>query len=314
MVLVVILLILANIVSIPFILLGVSHYSSTHKNGPASATAKFSPKLSGRLQEIVGTGLREKLEDVSVKVVSGVDTTEVTVKNLKGSAEPSKYEEVLKNVLGAKSQPTKLPRFQQDRSLFPGVSELLTEPLVLIGGVLAVQGSILLIWLVGRKAYFKGPRELPPFHRAKLGTALLVGVLMSVPVAFLSNLLDTTLRQLMNTPGESVWEAVSQFPAWGQSAVVASGVIGAPILEEIFFRGMLIGLFIKIRKPWVGVALSSVAFGLAHLQDVPTVLSITAMGLVLGTVYVKTKSIYATITIHMLNNAYAFAMLLMAGK
>jgi len=69
-------------------------------------------------------------------------------------------------------------------------------------------------------------------------------------------------------------------------------------------------LFIKAGRPWLGVVLSSIVFGIAHLQDLSTVTTIAIMGLVLGAVYVRTKSIYATIAIHVVNNAISFGLLL----
>jgi len=137
-----------------------------------------------------------------------------------------------------------------------------------------------------------------------------IGMFLGPIVAIASNYLDSFLRYLLHVPETSIWDAATGFPLWGKIGVVFCGVIGAPILEEVFFRGMLMGVFQRIGKPWVGVAVSSVIFGIAHFSDAPTVLTITVMGAMLAIIYMKTKSLYTTMTIHMVNNAVSFWLLL----
>ncbi len=89
--------------------------------------------------------------------------------------------------------------------------------------------------------------------------------------------------------------------------LVFVGVIMAPFIEEIFFRGFVYcGL--KQKYNWKTAALiSSALFAIAHMQLValiPTFL----MGLVLTYLYQRSKSIWPGIILHLIVNSFAFGM------
>lgn len=78
--------------------------------------------------------------------------------------------------------------------------------------------------------------------------------------------------------------------------------ISAPIMEEIVFRGGIIGLWLK-KFPIVGIAVSSICFGLVHgPTDVISFLIYGLMGVVLAYSYYKTQRIEVSMSIHFLNN------------
>ena len=139
------------------------------------------------------------------------------------------------------------------------------------------------------------------------------GVFLALPVSLTANLIDSGMRAVFDLPNDSMWDVVVNFSMGGKVAIVFMGVIGAPICEELFFRGMLVGAFNKVQLPWLGVAVSSILFGLAHFQNVAVIVSITLMGVLLGAIYVKTKSLYASVAVHMLSNAFAFGALLLSN-
>ncbi|KAF1296485.1 CAAX protease [Enterococcus sp. JM4C] len=76
----------------------------------------------------------------------------------------------------------------------------------------------------------------------------------------------------------------------------------APIMEEIVFRGGIIGLLFK-NYPIVGVIISSLLFGSVHQSDnFISFLIYTTIGFVLSYSYYKTKCLEVSISIHFLNN------------
>jgi membrane protease YdiL (CAAX protease family) len=81
--------------------------------------------------------------------------------------------------------------------------------------------------------------------------------------------------------------------------------IGAPIMEEILFRGLIIGkLFPK--KQMIGLVISSFIFGLSHTPtDLGSWILYGGMGMVLGFVYTKTGKLEASVTLHILWNSIA---------
>lgn len=88
-------------------------------------------------------------------------------------------------------------------------------------------------------------------------------------------------------------------------------VIMAPIVEELVFRGILMG---RVFNPdsIVGLILSSLLFGLAHMPNSIGVWIVYAgMGFVLGTVYRKCQKLEYCIMAHMINNTIAVSMMLL---
>lgn len=74
--------------------------------------------------------------------------------------------------------------------------------------------------------------------------------------------------------------------------------IFAPILEELVFRKIIFGSLYKRMNFFWAAILSSVAFGVIHL-DLTHLLIYTGMGLVFSYLYVKTKTIIVPIIVHM---------------
>lgn len=88
-------------------------------------------------------------------------------------------------------------------------------------------------------------------------------------------------------------------------------VIMAPVVEELVFRGILMG---RVFNPdsIVGLILSSLLFGLAHMPNSIGVWIVYAgMGFVLGTVYRKCQKLEYCIMAHMINNSIAVSMMLL---
>ncbi len=84
-------------------------------------------------------------------------------------------------------------------------------------------------------------------------------------------------------------------------------VFAAPIFEEVLFRGRLYGLLRTKVSPMVSVLLSSLMFGLMHLQPA-IMLEGVLMGLLFSYAYLRSRSIFAPVILHMCNNALAYAL------
>ncbi len=85
--------------------------------------------------------------------------------------------------------------------------------------------------------------------------------------------------------------------------------IGAPVIEETFFRGLLYGALKRI-IPWQGaVCVSGLAFGLVH-NDMFRFLPLAAFGILLAVLRERTNSLSIPIIIHMLHNGFMLALAL----
>jgi len=82
-------------------------------------------------------------------------------------------------------------------------------------------------------------------------------------------------------------------------------VIAAPILEELIFRGIILEGFLKIYSPTRSIILSSILFGLVHLNPWQF-LSALVIGIFMGWIYYRTNSLWLTIIIHATLNLFSF--------
>ena len=86
-------------------------------------------------------------------------------------------------------------------------------------------------------------------------------------------------------------------------------VVLVPITEELLYRGVFTSFFFK-NQPFWQVAMSGVIFGLMHSSTnfISTLVYVT-MGWILAYVYVHTKNLSNSLTLHILNNAPFIAVL-----
>jgi membrane protease YdiL (CAAX protease family) len=82
-------------------------------------------------------------------------------------------------------------------------------------------------------------------------------------------------------------------------------VIAAPILEEMIFRGIILDGLLKKYSPLKSIIISSILFGVAHLNPHQFVAALI-IGFFSGWVYYKTKNLTLSIMIHFVNNLFAF--------
>ena len=82
-------------------------------------------------------------------------------------------------------------------------------------------------------------------------------------------------------------------------------VVAAPLLEEIMFRGIILDGYLKNYRPWQGILVSALLFGVIH-GNLPQGIGAFVLGVFYGWFYWKTNSILPVIFLHLINNAIAF--------
>jgi len=91
--------------------------------------------------------------------------------------------------------------------------------------------------------------------------------------------------------------------------LVKAAVI-TPLIEELFFRGVLLGSVRRLLgSSWSAVLLSSVAFGLVHMGVPASVLPLTSMGVVLAVLRIR-AGLAACVIAHGLFNVRTLALAL----
>jgi len=104
----------------------------------------------------------------------------------------------------------------------------------------------------------------------------------------------------VDTQGDQILQlfATLDSPVW----FILVGVIFAPFVEELFFRGFLFQGF-RQKYGWVaGAFLSSIIFGLAHL-DLVAFIPTSILGFLLAYMYHRSNSVWPGIILHVLVNA-----------
>lgn len=135
-----------------------------------------------------------------------------------------------------------------------------------------------------------------------LGAALVSFYLISL---IAPSFIDSLLRQVANTP----------VPQRSLSSLnnILSGIatiIVAPIAEEFLFRGIILQRWATKWNIQVALLLSSLLFGILHANFI----GLSVFGLVMGVLYIKTRTLLVPIICHALNNILAVGISLLPNN
>jgi membrane protease YdiL (CAAX protease family) len=115
-------------------------------------------------------------------------------------------------------------------------------------------------------------------------------------------------------PEHQVLEALQNdpLPPWGTLHLTLQAVVVAPLVEELFFRGLLLqSLWHLTGLAWPAVLLSALLFGLVHLSVPQSVLPLVTMGCALGYLRLRHRSLGLCIAVHVLFNLRTMSMALL---
>jgi membrane protease YdiL (CAAX protease family) len=111
----------------------------------------------------------------------------------------------------------------------------------------------------------------------------------------------------------------NQNSPWAWS-IAALAIIGAPVVEEIIYRGFLQSAFLKLTgKPWLSILITSVLFMGVHMMpgsNIPwySAATVGILGLCMGIAFERTKEIGVPITMHVLFNLANVVLAMMFAK
>lgn len=83
--------------------------------------------------------------------------------------------------------------------------------------------------------------------------------------------------------------------------------IGAGVLEEVLFRGIIQNSFLQRISPMFAILLTSVLFGVMHLNFIQGITAFI-LGLYLGIIAYKTKSLFPVMLAHFANNFFSLLL------
>lgn len=117
------------------------------------------------------------------------------------------------------------------------------------------------------------------------------------------------LRPLLKTLFESYDETISSIFISDTIIVGVYVVILTPIFEELIIRGILFNRLRYTLPFYVANIIQALVFGIYHLNLIQGIYAF-GFGLVLGYVYEKTRTLWASILVHMLINGSAFLIMM----
>ena len=143
-------------------------------------------------------------------------------------------------------------------------------------------------------------------------TGWLFLILMTVAFGFISEL----LRQFFGLVGQGLNQSNIQSTFQEQPLLIAvfACVIG-PLVEELFFRQILLRYLRKSLPSWLSILLVGIVFALTHMHNVSLSEWVGAVGylgggLAFSIIYVKEKeNVYYPLLVHMLGNSLSFIIL-----
>ncbi|MDK2411044.1 CPBP family glutamic-type intramembrane protease [Aphanizomenon sp. PH219] len=91
-----------------------------------------------------------------------------------------------------------------------------------------------------------------------------------------------------------------------------TAAIAAPFFEEFLFRGFLLPSLTRYTSVWGAILISSLLFAAAHLS-LSEILPLTALGIVLGIVYTRSRNLLSSMLLHSLWNSGTLISLFLLG-
>ncbi len=145
---------------------------------------------------------------------------------------------------------------------------------------------------------------------------VLKGWLFLFLMTILFELLSSILRQFLGLDGQGLNQSNIQSTFQEQPLLIAvfACIIG-PLVEELFFRQILLRYLRKNLPTWLSVFLVGLAFALTHMHSLSLSEWVGAVGylgggLAFSIIYVKEKeNIYYPLLVHMLSNSLSLIIL-----
>ena len=152
--------------------------------------------------------------------------------------------------------------------------------------------------------------------KRKFFFGVLKGWLFLFLMTILFELLSSILRQFLGLDGQSLNQSNLQSTFQDQPLLIAvfACIIG-PLMEELFFRQLLLHHLQKSLPSWLSILLVGIVFALTHMHNLNLSEWVGAVGylgggLAFSIIYVKEKeNIYYPLLVHMLSNSLSLIIL-----
>lgn len=184
---------------------------------------------------------------------------------------------------------------------------------VLVSYVMVASGALLVLYL-SVKRFFPLPEN---WFRFRLRDRWFLwgfgGYCAALPIVVLISLINQQLWQGQGGSNPLLQLALESQDTTALVIFFVTAAIAAPIFEEVLFRGFLLPSLTRYVPVWGSIVLSSLLFAIAHLSF-SEILPLTALGIVLGVVYTRSRNLLAPMLLHSLWNSGTLLSLFILGS
>ncbi|MBD2194084.1 MULTISPECIES: CPBP family intramembrane glutamic endopeptidase [Calothrix] len=184
---------------------------------------------------------------------------------------------------------------------------------VLLRYVLVALGALLVLY-VSIKRFFPLPEFWFNFNfRGNWFLWGFGGYCAALPIVVVVSLINQQLWQGQGGSNPLLQLALESQDSVALGLFFVTAAIAAPFFEEILFRGFLLPSLTRFLPVWSAILISSLLFAAAHLS-LSEILPLTALGIVLGVVYTRSRNLLAPMLLHSLWNSGTLLSLFILGS
>ncbi|QFS44506.1 CPBP family intramembrane glutamic endopeptidase [Nostoc sphaeroides] len=184
---------------------------------------------------------------------------------------------------------------------------------VLVSYLLVASGALLVLYF-SLKRFFPLPEFWFRFRfQDKWFLWGLGGYCAALPIVVVVSLINQQLWQGQGGSNPLLQLALESQDGVALGIFFSTAAIAAPFFEEILFRGFLLPSLTRYLPVWGSILISSLLFAIAHLS-LSEILPLTALGIVLGVVYTRSRNLLAPMLLHSLWNSGTLLSLFVLGS
>lgn len=184
---------------------------------------------------------------------------------------------------------------------------------VLVSYLLVASGALLVLYF-SLKRFFPLPEFWFRFRfQDKWFLWGLGGYCTALPIVVVVSLINQQLWQGQGGSNPLLQLALESQDGVALGIFFSTAAIAAPFFEEILFRGFLLPSLTRYLPVWGAIFVSSLLFAIAHLS-LSEILPLTALGIVLGVVYTRSRNLLAPMLLHSLWNSGTLLSLFTLGS
>ena len=181
-------------------------------------------------------------------------------------------------------------------------NDVISDILLAAWQYLFMSPALIILATIGQKNKFKTFFKKPQVSKFFIFKWCVIGLGITYAVGFLGNIFFA-LVQLLGVNVNDLSQPIPDTPL-SLTIYFLTVVIGAPLFEELLFRGVFLTRHMKYGC-WHAIIVTAVLFGLVH-QNHQQMFFAAALGLIFGYIDVKAGSIIPSLIAHTVINLYSF--------